>query len=110
MTVAVSHPLDNTPSCATIVAMTAEPLREVRDHLSDYVDRAASQHERVVVTRNGRPVAVLIGYEDLEALEETLDILSDPDARADLAAADEAIVAGDVVHGADAVRKLRASP
>jgi antitoxin YefM len=35
--------------------MATEPLREVRDHLSDYVDRAARQHERVVVTRNGRP-------------------------------------------------------
>ena len=87
--------------------MTTEPLREVRDHLSDYVDRAASQHERVIVTRNGRPVAVLIGYEDLEALEETLDILSDPNAIADLAAADKAIEAGKVVHGVDAVRNLR---
>jgi prevent-host-death family protein len=87
--------------------MTEEPLREVRDHLSDYVDRAARQHERVVVTRNGRPVAVLIGYEDLEALEETLDILSDPEARADLRAADEAIAAGRVVQGVDAVRRLR---
>ena len=37
-------------------------------------------------TRNGRPAAVLIGYQDLEALEETLDILSDPDARAITAA------------------------
>jgi prevent-host-death family protein len=51
--------------------MTVEPLRTVRDHLSDFVDRAEREHERVVVTRNGRPVAVLIGYDDLAALEET---------------------------------------
>lgn len=36
------------------------------------VDRAEREHERVVVTRNGRPAAVLIGYEDLAAIEETL--------------------------------------
>lgn len=53
-------------------AACTEPLRSVRDHLSDFVDRAEREHERVVVTRNGRPGAVLIGYEDLAALEETL--------------------------------------
>ncbi|MBP2477398.1 prevent-host-death family protein [Crossiella equi] len=59
--------------------MTVEPLRAVRDHLSDFVDRAERDHERVVVTRNGRPAAVLIGYDDLAALEETLELLSDPE-------------------------------
>ena len=58
-------------------------------------------------TRNGRPAAVLIGYQDLEALEETLDILGDPDARAELADAREALAAGDFADGADAVRQLR---
>jgi mRNA interferase RelE/StbE len=33
--------------------MTVEPLRAVRDHLSEFVDRAEREHERVVVTRNG---------------------------------------------------------
>jgi prevent-host-death family protein len=87
--------------------MTTEPLRTVRDHLSEYVDRAESEHERVVVTRNGRPAAVLIGYEDLAALDETLDILGDPRARGELAQADEAVASGDVVQGVEAVRNLR---
>jgi len=43
-------------------------------------DRGEREHERVVVTRNGRPAAVLIGYEDLGALEETLEIPSDGEA------------------------------
>jgi len=93
--------------CATIVAMSIEPLRAVRDHLSEFVDRAEREHERIVLTRNGRPAAVLIGYQDLEALEESLDVLSDPDARAELADAREALAAGDFVDGADAVRQLR---
>ncbi|MPZ65764.1 MAG: type II toxin-antitoxin system prevent-host-death family antitoxin [Pseudonocardiaceae bacterium] len=87
--------------------MTVEPLRTVRDHLSEYVDRAQREHDRIVLTRNGRPAAVLIGYEDLQALEETLDILSDPHARDDLAQAREALATGDFVEGTDAVRRLR---
>lgn len=87
--------------------MTVEPLREVRDHLSEYIDRAEREHERVVVTRNGRPAAVLIGYDDLEALDETLDILSDPDARREIENARDEIASGDFVEGVDAVRNLR---
>lgn len=87
--------------------MTTEPLRVVRDHLSEFVDRAEREHERVVLTRNGRPAAVLIGYEDLAALEETLDILGDPNAQKELAQAEEAVASGDVVQGVEAVRGLR---
>lgn len=87
--------------------MTTESLRTVRDHLSAFVDRAEREHERVVLTRNGRPAAVLIGYDDLAALEETLDILGDPNARKELAEAEEAVASGDVVEGVDAVRSLR---
>jgi prevent-host-death family protein len=87
--------------------MTTESLRVVRDHLSEFVDRAEREHERVVLTRNGKPAAVLIGYEDLAALEETLDILGDPNARKELAQAEEAIARGDVVQGVEAVRGLR---
>lgn len=87
--------------------MTARPLREVRNHFSDVVDRVELHHERVTVTRNGRPVAVLISPEDLSALEETLDVLSDPEAMADIREADAALARGDVVRGIDAVRGLR---
>ena len=95
------------PRCATIVAMTVEPLRAVRDHLSDFVDRAEREHERVVVTRNGRPAAVLIGYDDLAALEETLEILADPQTLAELKDARDEAARGEVVRGVDAVRALR---
>jgi antitoxin YefM len=87
--------------------MSIEPLREVRDHFSDVVDRVEHEHERVTVTRNGRPVAVIISPEDLDALEETLAVLSDPHALADIREADAAYADGDVIRGADAVRALR---
>lgn len=87
--------------------MSAEPLREVRDHFSEVVDRVSLHHERVTVTRNGRPVVVMISPDDLAALEETLDVLSDPAARADIREADEAYARGDVIRGVEAVRRLR---
>ncbi len=89
--------------------MTTDSLRNVKDHFSEFVDRVASDHERIVVTRNGRPAAVLISPDDLDSLEETLDLLSDHTAVQELAAAHAAIAAGDVVRGVDAVRALRPS-
>lgn len=93
--------------CATIVAMSTESLRTVRDHLSEMVDRVEHHHERLVVTRNGRPAAVLISPDDLAQLEETIDILGDSDALTDIREADAAYARGDVVRGVDVVLGLR---
>lgn len=87
--------------------MATEPLRTVRDRFSEYVDRVDRQHERIVVTKNGRPAAVLISPVELESLEETLSVLGDTEALRGLREADEAIARGDVVRGVDAVRALR---
>lgn len=86
--------------------MIAQPLRYVRDHLSEVVDRVEHQHERVTITRNGHDAAVLISPEDLAELEETLSVLSDPEALADIREADAAYARGDVVRGVEAVRRL----
>ncbi len=78
----------------------------MRDHLSEVVDRVEHQHERVIITRNGRDAAVVISPEDLAQLEETLSVLSDPEALADIREADAAYSRGDVVRGVEAVRRL----
>jgi prevent-host-death family protein len=57
--------------------MEALPLATVKAKLSEVVDRVERQQDRVTITRNGRPVAVIVGVDDLEGLEETLEILSD---------------------------------
>ncbi len=87
--------------------MTTESLRAVRDHLSEVIDRVEYQHERVIVTRNGREAAVVMSPDDLAELEETISVLSDPEALADIREADFAYRRGDVVRGVDAVRRLR---
>ncbi len=87
--------------------MTTEPLRTVRDHLSEIVDRVEREHDRVVITKNGREVAVLLSSADLAELEETLSVLSDTEAMADIREADAAYATGEVIRGVDAVRALR---
>lgn len=54
------------------------PLADVKNRLSEVVDRLEREHGRVVVTKHGRPAAVLLSVEDFESLEETLEILSNP--------------------------------
>jgi antitoxin YefM len=54
------------------------PFTEAKAHLSELVDKVVGEHERFILTRNGRPAAVLLSPDELEALEETVDILQDP--------------------------------
>ncbi|MGC2373799.1 MAG: type II toxin-antitoxin system Phd/YefM family antitoxin [Solirubrobacteraceae bacterium] len=70
-------------------------LSSVKAHLSELVDRVEDQHDRVVVTRNGRPAAVLISNEDLEELEETLAIMSDPALMAQIQESEQALSSGE---------------
>ena len=60
--------------------MTVVPLGEARDRLSELVSEVSTTHDRIVITRHGHADAVLISPDDLESLEETLSILSDPEA------------------------------
>lgn len=57
--------------------MTTLPFSEAKARRSELADRVEDEHERILVTRNGRPSFVLMSPDDLEALEETLDILRD---------------------------------
>jgi antitoxin YefM len=80
---------------------TTMSLAEAKAHFSDVVSRVSGQHERVTVTVHGRPSAVLIAPEDLESLEETLAILSDPDTMRRLGASDDELAAGEQESEAD---------
>jgi prevent-host-death family protein len=60
--------------------MTAVPVGEARNRLSEFVADVERTHERVTITRHGRAAAVLISADDLAALEETLEILGTPGA------------------------------
>ena len=53
-------------------------LSEVKAKLSELIDEVESRDERVVITRKGRPAAVLISQDDLDSWQETLEITANP--------------------------------
>ena len=70
--------------CCTIWGMSELPISEARDRLGEVVSRAEHGQERTVLTRHGKPVAVVISIDDLRELEAAED-------GADLEAAREAL-------------------
>jgi antitoxin YefM len=86
---------------------TTMPLGEVKAHLSELVSRVNDHHERITVTVHGRASAVLVAVEDLERLEETLEILSDPATLRRLAESDAELARGEVVSAEDLAETMR---
>jgi antitoxin YefM len=70
------------------------PLADVKNRLSEVVDRLEREHGRVVITRHGRPAAVVMSIEDLESLEETLDIMDSAELLADIRASLAEVASG----------------
>src|SRR5256714_13217562 len=56
------------------------PVREFRSRLSELLSDVADRRDHVLVTRNGRPAAALVPIDEYEGLEETAEILADPEA------------------------------
>ena len=54
-------------------------LSEVKTRLPELVTGVDEREEEVVVTKNGRPAAILVNIQEYERLKETLDVLSDPE-------------------------------
>ena len=55
------------------------PISEVKARLPDLVSGVEGREEEIVVTRKGKPAAVLVNHAEYERLKETVDVLSDPD-------------------------------
>ena len=70
------------------MAMETTSLADAKNRLSELVSAVEGTWERVTITKNGKPAAVLIAVDDLESLTETLAILSDPEAMSAIAEAE----------------------
>jgi antitoxin YefM len=79
------------------------PFSEVKAHLSEVADRVEREHDRIVVTRNGRPSFVLLSPDDLESLEETLAILQDDELMESLRTSRRQAATGDTLPLRDQV-------
>jgi prevent-host-death family protein len=62
--------------------MNTAPLTEVRDNLRQIVDDVVSTGDEYVITRHGKPLAVVLSYDEYESLVESLNLLSDDGAMA----------------------------
>ena len=91
-----------------MMVMTTRSLAAVKAHFSQVIDEVAGTHERVVVTKNGSPVAVILAVDDYESLMETLEILSDPRAVAAIRDAEARMEDGEA-FGEDDVRAALAA-
>jgi antitoxin YefM len=98
---------DRVQPMTIIRVMTTISLADAKARLSAVLDEVRDTHERVVITRNGRPEAVILAVSDLEALEETLDLLSTPGAREEIRAAEAEIARGEAID-AEELRRLMA--
>ena len=54
-------------------------LSEVKMKLSELIENVHSTDEEIVITKNGRPSAVLVSPDEFESWKETVDIKSDVD-------------------------------
>ena len=54
------------------------PICEVKTRSPELVSGVQKREDEIVVTRNDKPAAVLINYDEYERLKEMLDVLSDP--------------------------------
>jgi antitoxin YefM len=72
------------------------PITEARSNISEILDNVVETGEEYVITRHGKPIAVLLSYDEYDSLVETVNILSDDVAMAALAEADADIAAGRV--------------
>ena len=57
--------------------MKTLPLSEAKSQLSSLVEQVRSLEEQVVITRNGRPAAVLVSAEEFERWKETIEVRGD---------------------------------
>jgi antitoxin YefM len=78
-----------------ILTMKTLPLSDAKAHLSEIADEVIRTHERVTVTRNGRDAFVILSVEDLESIEATIELLTDPAAQARIVRAEAEIAAGE---------------
>ncbi|SEK60644.1 prevent-host-death family protein [Blastococcus sp. DSM 46786] len=88
--------------------MSTLSLASVKAHFSRVIDEVAGTHERVTVTKNGSPVAVILAVEDYDSMVETLEILSDPKAVAEIRQAESQMRDGKVYAEADVRAALAA--
>ncbi len=83
------------------------PFTEARANLTELLDDVVDKQEHVLITRNGRPSAVMLSADEYESLEETLDILQDKELMEALRKSEDDVGAGRLTSLEDLRNKRR---
>ena len=87
--------------------MKTLPLTEARKALPKIVDEVSAGHEHIVITKRGKPEAVVMSLDEFESWQETLEIMADRKAMAAIARAERDIKAGRVRSWEDIKSRTR---
>ncbi|MBF0252588.1 MAG: type II toxin-antitoxin system Phd/YefM family antitoxin [Candidatus Omnitrophica bacterium] len=74
--------------------MTNLTVTEAKAHFLEIVRKADTTMENFLLSKNGRPVAVLMSYDEYESWIETLNIITDEDVFNDIVEAKKQINKG----------------
>ncbi len=91
-----------------MVMTTTTSLADAKSHLSAIVASAELTHERTIITKNGRPAAIIIGIDDFEGMEMTMEILRDQLAMAEIREGEAAVARGECATLEDVMADLEA--
>lgn len=86
--------------------METIPITEAKARIAELADRVAREHDHFTLTRNGRADVMLISVAEYESMRETLDILGDTDAVADIRQSREDFASGDAYSAAEVRAEL----
>ena len=76
-------------------------VTDAKARLSELVAMVERTQEHVDITRNGEPAAVLLSHAELEAMRETIAVLSDARLVEDIRQGEADIAAGHTVNAED---------
>ncbi len=78
--------------------VTTLSLSEAQTRLAELVDKVATAHERIEITKDGREPVILMAAGELESIEATLELLADPEAQEEIRRAEAEIASGHVLN------------
>ena len=77
-----------------VAAMKTLPLSDAKTNLSSLIDEVETRDEEVIITKNGRPAAVLVSADEYDSWKETVAVRSDTSLMHDIRAGVAALKAG----------------
>jgi antitoxin YefM len=89
-----------------MTSMETIPITEAKARIAELAERVAKEHDHFTITRNGRADVMLISVAEYESMRETLDLLSDDEALADLRQSRDDFAAGDTFALGEVVAEL----